>query len=229
MAELLKIYQDNIIVIYNKITKLLNIFTNLTTEKFDLHSKDIEMNLKEAERMLKQMDLELTTNNNIEAHRKNAFKKNYFLYKNKYDNFRKTFFQDKEKFTYTKKKEEMIIKEKLNLELEKSISNNLDKNQMQKTIEKENLLEKSNRKLQMVKMNAMQMENISKNVMVDLENQSNQLKNKHLKMQDLNQNLDSSNTLINKMFDRDNRNKLVLATFSIVMLSVIFWIFNSRI
>ncbi len=228
MAELLNIYQDNIIVIYSKITKLLNIFTNLTTDKFDLHSKDIEINLKEAERMLKQMDLELTTNNNIVASNKNGFKKNYILYKTKYDNFRKTFFQEKEKFSYTKKKEEMILKEKI--EFEKSKNNSLDnKIQMQNMIEKEILIEDSNNKLQMVKINAIQMENMSKNIMVDLENQSNQLKNTHIKMQDINGSLDSSNILINKMFDINNRNKLVLATFSIVLLSVLFWIFTSRI
>jgi hypothetical protein len=229
MAELLDIYQDNLIVIYNKITKLLNIFTNLNTEKFDLRSKDIEINLKEAERMLKQMDLELTTNNNVNSFNKNAFKKNYILYKNKYNILKKTFFQEKEKFNYTKKKEERILKEKIDRELEKFKTNSLDKSQIQKLIENEGMITKSNHKLQMVKVNAIQMENQSKNIMVDLENQTNQMENSHLKMQDFNKNLDSSNAIINKIFDKESRNKLVLATFSIVLLSVLFWILSSRI
>jgi len=230
MAELLNIYQDNIIVIYNKITKLLNIFTNLTVEKFELHSKDIEINLKEADRMLRQMDLELTTNNTIDISTKTVFKKNYQLYKNKYDTFKKTFFQEKEKFSYTKKKEDMLIKEKINQEIENSkLYNNSDKSQMQLMFENERTIEKSKDKLHMAKINAMQIENMSKKLTIDLESQSNQMKSTQLKMQDLNQNIDSSNALISKMFDRENRNKLIFATFSIVLLSVIFWIFNSRI
>jgi len=229
MGELLDIYQDNLIVIYNKITKLINIFTNLNTEKFDLRSKDIEINLKEAERMLKKMDLELTINNNIDCSNKNAFKKNYILYKNKYDIFKKTFFQEKEKFDYTKKKEERILKDKIDRELEKFKTNSLDKSQIQKLIENEGITEKINHKLQMVKVNAIQMENQSKNIMVDLENQTNQMENSHLKMQDFNKNLDSSSAIINKIFDKESRNKLVLATFSIILLSVLFWILSSRI
>lgn len=225
MAELLSIYQDNLVIIYNKISKLLNMLTNPNIDKFDLRAKDIEINLREAERMLKQMDLEITTNNNIASSDKNAIKKNYILNKTKYDNFKKIFFKEKEKYSYSKKKEEMILKEKIELELEKSKSNS----EIEKIIENNNYIENSNYTLQNVKMNAVQMDSISKNIIIDLEKQNHQLQNSHLRMQDLNQNLDSSNSFITKIFDKEGRNKLVLATFSIVLFSVLFWIFNSRI
>jgi hypothetical protein len=228
MAELLTIYQDNIFVIYNKITKLLNIFTSSSIEKFDLHSKDIEINLKEAERMLKQMDLELTTNSSIDNSEKNNFKKNYFLYKTKYENFKKTFFIEKEKYTYTKKKEEMILKEKILMQKDQE-NNSYEKTQILKSLERNNLSEKISSKLNLAKITAIQMENSSKNIMIDLENQGNQIKKQQLKMQCLDQNIDNSNILISKMFDRDNRNKIVFATFSIVLLSVIFWLLNTKI
>lgn len=225
MAELITIYQDNIIVIFNKITKLLSIFTNLSVEKFDLHSKDIEINLREAERMLKQMDLELTTNNSIEPSTNLVCKKNYQVYKNKYDFFKKTFFEEKEKFSYTKKKEEMLLKERLTAALER---NNSSGSEIQTQITKEKIAENSLRKLQNAKINALQIENVSKNVGADLEGQTQKLKSTQLKMQDLNENIESANNLLMKMFDSENRNKFALATCGIVLISVLFWILNSR-
>ena len=225
MSDLLNIYQDNINIIHNKITKLLNIFTNLNVEKFDLHCKDIDINIKESERMLKQIELELTTNILTLNNSKVIYKKNFQNYKNKHETFKKIYFQEKEKFNYTKKIDDMILKEKI---IDNSHYNS-ELSQTQKFLDKEKLLVSSNDKIQLAKLKALQIDNTGKNITIDLENQSKQLNSLQLKMQDLNVNLVNANNLITKMFDRENRSKLLIATFGAFLFSIMFLILNSKI
>ena len=238
MTELLNIYNDNLQVIFNKINRLIPIFTNQTIEKFELHSKDIEINLKEAERMLKKIDLELITNSNLSNSEKTFFNKNYEIFKEKYEKSKKQFFLDKENFDYTKKKEDLINKEKIEMNTKSYEDNsyNADENnennekiQLQINQNNQNLANNSSKKLTNATLNLLKTENVSKNVMIDLEGNSNKIRSSRMKMQNLNENLDASNNFIKKIFDKDSRSKTVAFTLALTIASLLFYYMRIKI
>ncbi len=198
----------------------MSIFLINEIDKFDLVCKDIEINLKEAERMLKQIDLEVTTSSQIDPSRMKGYSVEY---KKKYDDFKSRFFKTKENFTYTKKMEEMIMNSQREAQLENSAL------QLKVQEASEMLQTNMNEKLENVKRSAIAIENTSKNIMFDLENQSQQLKNTNLKVNNLNRSIESSNSMISKMLNRENRSKAVIGLFSVTLLTFFLFILSSRI
>lgn len=191
----------------------------LSLEKFDNVCKDLELNFKEAERMLKQMDLEITTNSDLD---KKQTQISFNTYKKKFETYKTNYFKIKETFTYTKKMEEMI-----NSSREEESSNIELMNKQSLSLEK--AATNSIEKLHNAKRTALVLENTSKNVMFDLENQTQTLTSTQLKLGELNSNIDSSNFLLNKMLTRENRNRAVLGALSVTLITFFLFILSSRI
>lgn len=195
-------------------------------DKFDSVCKDVEINLKEAERMLKQMDLEITTNSAIERGKGG---KNYQFYKKRFDEFKGKFFKSKDDYTYTKKLEEMRVTQRdIEIKEDCSINSKLELKQRQTTGEMEEIELKSSAKLGNVIRTALEAENISKNVMVDLESQTNLLKSTGVKVVALNGSLENSGSVITSIINRENRSKTILGIFSITLLSIFVVMMFSR-
>jgi hypothetical protein len=183
--------------------------------------------MKEAERMLKQIDLEITTNNQLD---KNKRKIIIDTYMKKYDELKSKFFKTKETYTYTKKMEEMIVKSQQESALDVNLSTTSETElQSQQLLKKEEIAGKSNQKLEQVKRSAIEMENLSKNVMVDLESQTQKLNGTHSKLVSLNGSLETSSSILNKIINRENRSKALIGIFSVTLITFFIFILSSRL
>ena len=64
------------------------------------------------------------------------------------------------------------------------------------------------------------MENMSGNILGDLNNQSSQMKNVSSKIGLINDDIDSSNTVLNKMFSRQSRDKKIIIIFGLILMLI---------
>ena len=169
--------------------------------------------------MLKQMDLELTTNSNLEKNQANVF----LSYKKKYEDSKSKYFIIKENYTYTKKMDEMILTTEM-----QHVDETKSEMANQTLLEQEKLLYVSSDKLQRVRRSAMEIENISKNIMVDLEGQTQQMNSTKNKISIINSTIDSSTSLINKIMNREHRNKAIVGLFSLTLVALFVMILYTR-
>ena len=72
-------------------------------------------------------------------------------------------------------------------------------------------------KLQQATRSTMEMENMSGNILGDLNNQSNQMKSVSSKIGFINEDIDSSNSILNKMFSRQNRDKRIIIILGLIL------------
>ena len=171
--------------------------------------------------MLKQMDLEITTNSNLD---KNNSKTTFTNYKKKYDDLKSKHFKIKENYTYTKKMEEMINNSQREAAMD--IENGLLSQQILKN---EEVVGKSAQKLDKAKRAVIEMENISKNVMTDLESQTQILSATQTKLMSLNTVIENSSSVIYKIINKENRNKALVGVFSVTILTLFLFILSSRL
>ena len=72
-------------------------------------------------------------------------------------------------------------------------------------------------KLQQATRSTIEMESMSGNILGDLNNQSNQMKNVSSKIGLINEDIDSSNNILSKMFSRQSRDKKIIIIFGIIL------------
>lgn len=219
MSELFYIYQDNLYIIFNKITRLMTNISSLPIPKFDLVCKDIDMNMREAERMLKQMDIELKT-----CDEKDSMEqvKIFQFFKAKYEETKSKMFNIKEEMTFTKRMDEMIVSNE---------NTSADDSLQKKLLVKENVEEiadKASNKLELAKRTAVEVEKTSNVIMIELQNQSTQMQHVAHKIENLNQSLNNSNSILSQMINRQNKNKIILGAFSLTLISLLFFILYSN-
>jgi hypothetical protein len=204
MSELLNIYMDNLNIIFNKINKTMKPLTSQKTEKFDISCKDLDINIKEAERMLKQMDLEIAIN----VKDKQDGLKIFNTYKKRLDDSKSTYFKAKEDYIYTVKMKELMV------------TNETDRCSTSETqpFEPKSLITTSNDNLKLAKKTCMEIEQTSKVIMKDLEKQTGDMKAIGSKVGEMNGELNSSNKLIGRMMSRENRKKTFVGVFSVTLL-----------
>ena len=65
-----------------------------------------------------------------------------------------------------------------------------------------------------------EMENISGNILGDLNNQTNQMKNVSSKIGLINDDIDTSNSVLGKMFSRQGRDKKIIIIFGVILLLI---------
>ena len=75
-------------------------------------------------------------------------------------------------------------------------------------------------KLQLATRNTIEMENMSGNILGDLNNQSNQMKNVSSKIGLINDDIDTSNNILGKMFSRQGRDKKIIIIFGVILLLI---------
>jgi predicted RNase H-like nuclease (RuvC/YqgF family) len=75
-------------------------------------------------------------------------------------------------------------------------------------------------KLQQATRSTIEMENMSGNILGDLNNQSSQMKNVSSKIGLINDDIDSSNTVLNKMFSRQSRDKKIIIIFGLILMMI---------
>jgi hypothetical protein len=72
-------------------------------------------------------------------------------------------------------------------------------------------------KLQQATRSTIEMESMSGNILGDLNNQSSQMKNVSSKIGLINEDIDSSNNILSKMFSRQSRDKKIIIIFGIIL------------
>ena len=97
---------------------------------------------------------------------------------------------------------------------------NCKRAQKQRLIDNEELAWGQHQMLERAKTSSKQIESMSTEVMKELESQSGQLRGIKAKVNDIDQNIDRSNNLINRMMRRENRNKILISTFALSLLIV---------
>ena len=75
-------------------------------------------------------------------------------------------------------------------------------------------------KLQLATRSTIEMENMSGNILGDLSNQSNQMKDVSSKIGLINDDIDTSNSILGKMFKRQGRDKRIIIIFGIILLLI---------
>ena len=75
-------------------------------------------------------------------------------------------------------------------------------------------------KLQQATRSTIEMENMSGNILGDLNNQSSKMKNVSSKIGLINDDIDSSNTVLNKMFSRQSRDKKIIIIFGLILMLI---------
>ena len=73
-------------------------------------------------------------------------------------------------------------------------------------------------KLQQATRSTIEMENMSGNILGDLNNQSNQMKSVSSKIGLINEDIDTSNSILGKMFSRQNRDKRIIIIFGLILI-----------
>ena len=109
------------------------------------------------------------------------------------------------------------LKEKLKV-LIKNNNNNNSINQETDEESAQSIRFNSFNKLQQATRSTIEMENMSGNILGDLNNQSSQMKNVSSKIGLINDDIDSSNTILNKMFNRQNRDKKIIIIFGVILM-----------
>jgi hypothetical protein len=205
----LNIYIENLNIIFNKLHKTLKTLGLQKTDKFDIACNDMDINIKEAERMLKQMDLEITVN--IKDKQDNL--KIFNNYKKRLNDYRSDYFKEKEVYIYTIKMQDMIV----TTETDRQNTSESQPFQGKSLLD---IQESTNEKLQHAKKTVTEIENTSKAIMNDLEKQTCDLKYIGENVGDLQKSISSSNALINRMLNRENRNKTFVGVFSVTLVTL---------
>lgn len=210
MSELVEIYQDNIKTIFNRIGKLLDNLANLSNDKTENTIREAENSIKEAERIIKNLEIDLMTSNNSNH---NIIMKNY---KNAMDQYKRRIKIAREKNAIQENLNALLIPEKEN-------------NQKEKLINNEELAWSQYEKLEKAKRTTYEMENISIEVAKELNGQSQKIKSVKDKLSDVNEEINSSNSLISRMLRREYRNKIVVLMFCLafilIFLAIVYYKF----
>ena len=107
------------------------------------------------------------------------------------------------------------LKEKLKL-LKKNNNNSIEV--VDEDDSSQNVKYNSFNKLQQATRSTIEMENMSGNIVGDLNNQSNQMKSVSSKIGLINEDIDTSNNILGKMFSRQNRDKRIIIIFGLILI-----------
>ena len=109
------------------------------------------------------------------------------------------------------------LKEKLKVLKKKNNDNNSINDEIAEEDSSQTIRFNSFNKLQQASRSTIEMENMSGNILGDLNNQSSQMKNVSSKIGLINDDIDSSNNILNKMFSRQGRDKKIIIIFGMIL------------
>lgn len=209
---MLDIYTNNVERKLSKLNAIVNDGIGITKGNESECINDVSNMIKDVEKQVKNLDIEITMNNasgSIYADKLKLFKLTLNRLK---DNFKAM------KVNYELSKRQYNYNESL-LSSSSNGNNDDDVN--------ENVALNSLNKLQMVNRTTIEMENMSKDIIHDLSNQSDQMKNINKTLHNMGDTLDSSNDVLSSMLQLNSRNKRIVIAFGLVFVCIfviVFWI-----
>ena len=211
MSELFSFYSNNF---ETNLSKIKNNFSEINNNQnnnsdFTLINDTFKL-INDGEKIIKQMELEISSIYDLELYKKYTSKLKE--YQNKIHN---------EKKQLRKIEENLKDKENITLLGNNNSNNNIIQNEMYSHL--------GNQKLQDIKRNLYGIEENGKQSLSSLEEQTNSMKGINVKIQGMNDDLESSNNLLNQMKDRIQRNKKQILIFGILLIFIISFIFVYKI
>ena len=213
MSELFNIYEDNLNSTLTKISNIVNTLSNLSREKSESAIKEANTHIQEAETLLKKLELEVNNSNNNEnlnINNNNESNKDSLKikkYKNELDNLKKKFVSLQEKYIKSKTDEALY----LNSEGEDEFYKN------KKLVDNEHIAYNQHSKLENAKGIVLDVENRANDVMRNLDHQTKQMNIINSNLDNENDILHNSNSLMFNMLKRENRNKLYVIVAVVVV------------
>ena len=211
MSELFSFYSNNF---ETNLSKIKNNFSEINNNQknnsdFTLINDTFKL-INDGEKIIKQMELEISSIYDLEL-----FKK----YTSKLKEYQNIIHNEKKQL----RKIEESLKDKENITL---LGNN---NSINNIIQNETYSHLGNQKLEDIKRNLYSIEENGKQSLSSLEEQTNSMKGINVKIQGMNDDLESSNNLLNQMKDRIQRNKKQILIFGILLIFIISFIFVYKI
>ena len=142
--------------------------------------------------------------------------KDYNIYNVMNNNNDQTKTKEIQKKLTDSKKRWKKLKEKLKL-LKKNNNNSINVDDVEEETSQSIRFNTFN-KLQQATRSTIEMENMSGNILGDLNNQSSQMKNVSSKRGLINEDIDTSNNILTKMFSRQSRDKKIIIVFGMILL-----------
>ena len=210
MSDLFDIYEDSLKIV------IKNVQANI--DKQNITENDLELlhtNITEAKRIIKQIDVEISSNTTTISQ---SEKIKYRNYANEIDKLNKKYLKVQDK--YIKRKNNDILSFD---GIEVSANNKA---------QKMNLIEnEQNDSIEEIKRKTYDIENTGKNIMTNLNMQNDQMRSVRDNIKALNGEIDESNGIVSRMLRRENRNKLIIILFSVIIaiifILIVFYKFKS--
>ena len=206
MSEIFSIFEDSLKIVLKNIKKSL--------KKSSLNDNDMEklhFNMKEAQRIIRQMELEINSKN-IEVPKE--LKTRYDNYKNEIDEYNSEYSKIQEIYIYNKNLNSMAF--------DITDIDSSKKNQKMSLIDNENVLYGAHNILDEMEREAYRIEDMGNNMRYQFDIQGDQMKNIRDNIFDINHHINNSNKLISKMLKRENRNKCIVIFLSVVGFFILF-------
>ena len=149
--------------------------------------------------------------------------KDYNIYNNLNNNGAQNKTKDIQKKLADNKKRWKKLKEKLKLIKKNSNKNDDNNNALNEEGDDDatnSIKYNSFNKLQLATRSTIEMENMSGNILGDLSNQSHQMKGVSSKIGLINDDMDISNSVLGKMFNRQGRDKKIIVIFGIILILI---------
>lgn len=201
MSELIEIYSTNI---ENNITMINSKIAECdlcSSSQYEAALKEIDALIKETDKIVKNYEIEITMNS---------------IANNKLSEYRSVLSINKTKLN------------KLKLDLKKDTEE--EESSKEKLINpNEELAYNSFNKLQRATRATIEMENMSNGILVDLDNQSGQMKNVNVKLGDMTDQLSSSSNLLGEMLKNTNRNQLYIIAMGITLFVIFIVVLTVKI
>ena len=222
MTELLityeKSFQKNNDIItsnFNKIDSYLSSNKDSEREKTKINIStildEIDKLIEEQQKILKQMEIEICSLINRD---------DYEEFSTKLSTFKKNLAMNKKKYNELYLKEDSRNNSSDNILLTEN-SNNL--------MSKENYLLQRNEKLQQVQRSLSSTESIGTNIIVNMDNQTKNMKNITGKIKHMGQDLQESNNILTKMKKRTKKNKYMIIFFIIAFILILAGIIGIKL
>ena len=202
MSELFDIYQENIKILFKKVSSSFDSLKQSKNRQGELDS--IDKSLHEIEKLIKDLEIHITTG--LSDQNFSIYVKNF---KTGYEMYRKRYLKEKDKIVID------VYMKKIELKTMTSTVN-------------DNIAYKSFEKLQNAKRATIEMESVGNDTLKEFDSQKDQIKKITNKVSDMNDQLSSSTGLITEMDRREKRNN-ILVIFAITLLVIFFGILIIRI
>ena len=202
MSELFDIYQENIKILFKKVSSSFDSLKQSKNRQGELDS--IDKSLHEIEKLIKDLDIHITTG--LSDQNFSIYVKNF---KTGYEMYRKRYLKEKDKIVID------VYMKKIELKTMSSTVN-------------DNIAYKSFEKLQNAKRATIEMESVGNDTLKEFDSQKDQIKKIANKVSDMDDQLSSSTGLITEMDRREKRNN-ILVIFAITLLVIFFGILIIRI